>query len=173
MKNYIKLFIFFFLYGTQVPKSKLDLDLKPGTRPEYGTKMPKCKLGLKLRITCTTPHLVSLLCTALISYRSESHSLINAQRRFSRTTKKGKPNILKDARQFLGISLPGICAWVGTKFQSHKLGSSFSPKYPLRTDNIGPHYGAHLLKLESSSKATTMIFHPHLNSHLKRITLDL
>ena len=162
------------MYGIEVPRSKLGLDLRPGTGPECGTKMPKCELGLRLRIACTTPHLISLLCTTLISYRSESRSLTNTRQRFSRTTKKGKPNISSNARQFfLEISLPGIYAWIGTKFQSHKLGSLFSPKYPLRTDNIGPHYRAHLLKLEPSSKATTIIFHSHLNSHLRRITLDL
>ena len=88
------------MYGTEVPRSKLGLDLRPGTGPECGTRMPKYELGLRLRITCTTPHSISLLCIALISYRSESRSLTNARRRFSQTTKKGKPNISQDARQF-------------------------------------------------------------------------
>ena len=88
------------VYGTEVPRSKLGLGLRPGTGPECGTRMPKCELGLRLRIAYTASHLISLLCTALISYRSESRSLTNAWQRFFRTTKKGKPNISQDARQF-------------------------------------------------------------------------
>ena len=161
------------MYGTEVPRSKLGLDLRPSTRPECGTRMPKCELGLRLRIACTAPHLISLLCTALVSCKSESCSLTNARRDFPGQRRKVNPTYHRMLDSFLGTSLPGICAWVGTKFQSHKLGFSFSPKHPLRTDNIGLHYRAHLLKLEPSSKATTIIFHYRLNSHLKRITLDL
>ena len=161
------------MYGTEVPRSKLGLDLRPSTRSECGTRMPKYELGLRLRITYTTPHSISLLCTTFVSYRSESRSLTNARQDFPGQRRKANPTYHRMLDNFLGTSLPGICAWVGTKFQSHKLGSSFSPKHPLRTDNIGPHYRAHLLKLEPSSKATTIIFHSRLNSHLKRITLDL
>ena len=70
------------MYGTEVPKSKLGLDLRPGMDPECRTKMPKCELGLRLRIGSTTPYLISLLCTTLISYKSESRSLTNARRDF-------------------------------------------------------------------------------------------
>ena len=161
------------MYGIEVPKSKLGLDLRPGMDPECGTKMPKCELGLGPRIGSTALYLISLLCTTLISYKFESRSLTNARRDFPGQRRKVNPTYHRMLDSFLGTSLPGICAWVGTKFQSHKLGFSFSPKHPLRTDNIGLHYRAHLLKLEPSSKATTIIFHYRLNSHLKRITLDL
>ena len=147
------------MYGTEVPKSKLGLDLRPGMDPECGTKMPKCELGLELRIGNTAPYLISLFCTALVSYKSESRSLTNARRDFPRQRRKANPTYHRMLGNFLGTSLPGICAWVGTKFQSHKLGFLFSPKHPLRTDNIGPHYRTYLLKLEPSSKATTTIFH--------------
>ena len=161
------------MYGTEVPRSKLGLDLRPGMGPECSTKMPKCELGLRLRIGSTAPYLVSLLCTALVSYKFESHSLTNAQWDFLGQRRKANPTYHRMLGSFLGTSLPSICAWIGTRFQSHKLGFLFSPKHPLRTDNIGPHYRAHLLKLEPSSKATTTIFHSHLNNHLKQITLDL
>ena len=161
------------MYGTEVPKSKLGLDLRLGMDPECRTKMPKCELGLGLRIGSTTPYLISLLCTTLISYKSESRSLTNARRDFPRQWRKANLTYHRMFSNFLGTSLPGICAWVGTKFQSHKLGSLFSHEHPLRTNNIGPHYRAHLLKLEPSSKTTTTIFHLHLNNHLNRITLDL
>ena len=161
------------MYSAEVPRSKLGLDLRLGTGPECGIRMPKYELGLRLRIACTTPHSISLLCTALVSYRSESRSLTNARRDFPGQRRKANPTCHKMLGSFLGTSLPGICAWVGTKFQSHKLGSSFSPEHPFRTDNIGPHCQTYLLKLEPSSKATTTIFHSHLNNHLKRITLDL
>ena len=48
-----------------------------------------------------------------------------------------------------------------------------SPKHPLRTDSIGPHYQAYLFKLEPSSKATITIFYSRLNDHLEQIALDL
>ena len=162
------------MYGTKVPRSKLGLDLRPGTGPECGTRMPKCELGLRVRIACTAPHLISLLLhcphklQVWISFPDQCSAKI-----FPNNEERQTQHIIGCSAVFLEISLPGICAWVGTKFQSHKLGSSFSPKYPLRTDNIGPHYRAYLLKLEPSSKATTIIFHSHLNSHLRRITLDL
>ena len=167
------------MYGTEVPRpskvprSKLGLDLRPGMDPECGTKMPKCELGLRLKIGSTTPNLISLLCIALVSYKSKSRSLTSARWDFPRKRRKANPMYHGMLGDFLGTSLPGISAWVGTKFQSHKLGFLFSPKHPLRADNIWPHYRAYLLKLEPSSKATTIIFHSHLNSHLKRITLDL
>ena len=166
-------FCYIIVYDIEVPRSKLGLDLRPGIGLECGTRMPKCELGLRLRIACTAPHLISLLCTTLVSCKSESHSLTNAWQDFPGQRRKANPTYHRMLDSFLGTSLPVICAWVGTKFQSHKLGFSFSPKHPLRTDNIGPHYWAHLLKLEPSSKATTIIFHSRLNSHLKRITLDL
>ena len=146
------------LYGTKVPRTKLGLDLRPGTGPECGTRMLKCELGLRLRITCMAPHLISLLCTALVSYESKSRSLTNAQRDFPGQRRKANPTYHRTLSSFLGTSLPGICAWVGTKFQSHKLGFSFSPKHPLRIDNIGPHYHTYLLKLEPSFKATNHNF---------------
>ena len=161
------------MYGTEVPRSKLGLDLRPGMDPECGTKMPKCKLGLGLKIGSTTPYLISLLCTALVSYKFESRSLTNAQRDFPGRRRKANPTYHGMLGNFLGTSLPGISAWLGTEFQSHKLGFLFSPKHPLRADNIGPHCRTYLLKLEPSSKATTTIFNSHLNNHLKRITLDL
>ena len=161
------------MYGTEVPRSKLGLDLRLGMDPECGTKMPKCKLGLGLKISNKAPYLVSLLCTTLVSYKSESRSLTNARQDFPGQRRKANPTYHGMLGNFLGTSLPGISAWVGTKFQSHKLGFLFSPKHPLRADNIGPHCQTYLLKLEPSSKATTTIFHSHLNNHLKRITLDL
>ena len=65
------------LYGTEVPRSKLGLDLRPNMDPECGTKMPKRELGLRPRIGSAAPYLESLLCTALVSYKSESRSLTN------------------------------------------------------------------------------------------------
>ena len=159
--------------ASRYPGPKLGLDLRPGMGPECSTRMPEFKLGLGLRIWSSTPYLISLLCIALISYKSESRSLTNAWRDFPKQWRKANPTYHKMLGSFLGTSLPGICAGVGTKFQSHKLGFSFSPKHPLRTDNIEPHYRAHLHNLEPSSKATTTILHSHLNNHLKRITLDL
>ena len=82
------------MYGTEVPKSKLGFDLRPGMDPECGTKMPKCELGLGLRIGSTTLYLISLLCTTLVSYKSESRSLTKTWLDFPQTTKKGKPNII-------------------------------------------------------------------------------
>ena len=69
---------------TEVPRSKLGLDLRPGMDPECGTKMPKCELGLRLKIGSTTPNLISLLCIALVSYKSESCSLSNARQDFTK-----------------------------------------------------------------------------------------
>ena len=126
------------LYGTKVPRSKLGLDLRPGTGPECGIRMPKYELGLRLRITCTTPHSISLLCTTFVSYRSESRSLTNARQDFPGQRRKANPTYHRMLGNFLGTSLPGICAWVGTKFQSHKLSFLLSPKHPLKIDNIGP-----------------------------------
>ena len=161
------------MYGTEVPRPKLSLDFRPGMELECGTKMPKSELGLGFRVNCAAPYLISLLYTALVSYKSESHSLTDARQDFPSQRRKANPTYYRMLDSFLGTSLPGICAWVGTKFQSHNRSFLLSPKYPLRTDNIGPHYWAYLLKLEPSSKATTIIFHFHLNSHLRLITLDL
>ena len=161
------------MYGTEVPRPKLSLDFRPGMEPECGTKMPKSELGLGFRVNCAAPYLISLLYTALVSYKSESHSLTDARQDFPSQWRKANPTYYRMLDSFLGTSLPGICAWVGTKFQSHNRSFLLSPKYPLRTDNIGPHYWAYLLKLEPSSKATTTIFHFRLNYHLEQITLDL
>ena len=171
----IFLFIFFiyYLYGTEVPKPKLGLDFRPGMEPECGTKMPKSELGLGFRVSSAAPYLISLLCTALVSYKSESCSLTDARQDFPGQWRKANLTYHRMLGSFLGTSLPGICAWVGTKFQSHNLSFLLSPKHPLRTDNIGPHYRAYLLKLEPSSKATPTIFHSRLNDHLEQITLDL
>ena len=67
----------------------------------------------------------------------------------------------------LGISIPNILR----RWESFP--RPLSPKHPLRTDNIGPHYRACLFKLEPSSKATITIFHYHLSNHLEQIVLDL
>ena len=98
------------MYGTEVPRSKLGLDLRLGVDPECGTKMPKCKLGLGLRISSTTPYLISLLCTALVSYKSESRSPTNARRDFPGQRRKANPTYHRMLGNFLGMSLPGICA---------------------------------------------------------------
>ena len=79
------------MYGTEVPKSKLGLDLRPGMDPECSTKLPKCELGLGLRIGSTTLYLISLLCTTLVSYKSESRSLTNAWRDFPGQRRKANP----------------------------------------------------------------------------------
>ena len=158
---------------TEVPRSKLGLDLRPGMDPECGTKMPKCELGLGLKIGSTASNLISLLCTALVSYKSESRSLTNARRDFPRQWRKANLTYHRMFSNFLGTSLPGICAWVGTKFQSHNLSVLLSPKHPLRTDNIGPYCRAYLFKLEPNSKAIITIFHSRLNDHLEQIILDL
>ena len=63
---------------TEVPRSKLGLDLRPGMDPECGTKMPKCELGLGLKIGSIALNLISLLCTTLVSFKFESRSLTNA-----------------------------------------------------------------------------------------------
>ena len=65
------------LYGTEVPRSKLGLDLRSDMDLECGTKMPKCELGLGPRIGSAALYLESLLGTALVSYKSESCSLTN------------------------------------------------------------------------------------------------
>ena len=135
------------IYGTEVPKPKFGLDFKP----------PKSELGLEFRFGSTTLYFISLT---------------NAWQDFPEQRRKANPTYHRMLGSFLGTSLPGICSWVGTKFQSHNLSFSLSPKHPLRIDNIGPHYRAYLFKLEPSSKATITIFHPHLNNHLEQITLD-
>ena len=150
--------------GTQV-------QIGPWSQAWYGSRMRH--QDAQMRIGNTALYLISLLCTTLISYKSESCSLTNARRDFPGQRRKANPTYHRMLGNFLGTSLLGICAWVGTKFQSHKLGFLFSPKHPLRIDNIGSYYQTYLLKLEPSSKATTTMFHSRLNNHLKRITLDL
>ena len=104
------------MYGTEVPKpievpkSKLGLDLRPGMDLECGTKMPKCKLGLGLKIGSTALYLLSLLCTTLVSYKSESHSLTNARRDFPGKQRKANPTYHGMLGNFLGTSLPSISA---------------------------------------------------------------
>ena len=139
----------------------------------YGTEMPRPKLGLDFRVGSTALYFISLLYIALLSYKFESRSLTNAQQDFSKQWRKANTTYHRMFGSFLETSLPGICAWVGTKLQSHDLNFLLSPKHPLRTNNIGPHYRAYLFKLEQSSKATITIFHSRLNDHLKQITLDL
>ena len=98
------------MYGTEVPRSKLGLDLRLGMDPECGTKMPKCKLGLGLKISNIAPYLVSLLCTTLVSYKSESRSLTNARQDFPGQRRKANPTYHGMLGNFLGTSLPGISA---------------------------------------------------------------
>ena len=133
----------------------------------YGTEVPRPKLGLDFRVGSTTPFFKSLLYAALVSYKSESCSLTNAWQDFPEQRIKENPTYHRILGSFLGTSLPGICAWVGTKFQSHNLSVLLLPKHPLRTDNIGPHYWAYLFKLETSSKATITTFHSRLQDHLE------
>ena len=155
------------MYGTEVPRPKLGLDFRLGMEPKCGTKMPKSKLGLKFRFGSTALYFISLLYTALVSYKSEFRSLTNARQDFPELRRKANPTYHRMLSSFLGMSLPGICSWVGTKFQSHNLSFLLSPKHPLRTNNIGPHYRAYLFKLEPSSKAAITIFHSCLNDHLE------
>ena len=155
------------LYGTEVPRPKLGLDFRPGVEPKCSTEVPKFELGLGFRVGSVAPFFKSLLYTALISFKFESHPLTYAWRDFPEQRRKENPTYHRMLGSFLETSLPSICAWVGTKFQSHNLSVLLSPKHPLRTDNIGPHYRAYLFKLEPSSKATITIFHSHLNNHLK------
>ena len=161
------------MYGTEVPRPKLGLDFRLGVEPMCGTEVPKSKLGLRFRAGSTVLFFKSLIYTTLINYKSESCPLTNAWRDFPEQRRKANPTCHRMLGSFLETSLPGICAWVGTKFQSHNLSAPLSPKHPLRTDSIGPHYRAHLFKLEPSSKATITIFHSHLNDHLEQIILDL
>ena len=156
-----------------MPRPKLGLDFKPGVEPKYGTEVPKSELGLGFRVGSATSFFKSLLYTALISYKFESRPQTNARRDFPKQRRKVNPTYHRMLGSFLETSLPGICAWVGTKFQSHNLSVLLSPKHPLRTDNIGPHYRAYLFKLEPSSKVTITIFHFYLNNHLEQIILDI
>ena len=98
------------MYGTEVPKSKLGLNLRLGVDPECGTKMPKCELGLGLRIGSTASYLISLLCTALVSYKPESRSPTKARRDFPGQRRKANPTYHRMLGNFLGTTLPGICA---------------------------------------------------------------
>ena len=139
----------------------------------YGTEMPRPKLGLDFKVSSAALYFISLLYIALISYKFESRSLTNARQDFSEQRRKANPTYDRMFGSFLETSLLGICAWVGTNFQSHDLSFLLSPKHPLRKNNIGPHYWAYLFKLEPSSKATITIFHSRLNDHLEQIILDL
>ena len=156
-----------------MPRPKLGLDFRPGVEPKCSTKMPKSKLGLRFRVGSAAPYFISLLYIALVSYKSESRSLTNARQDFPKQRRKANLTYHRMLDSFLETSLPGICAWVGTKFHNHNLNFLLSPKHPLRTNNIGPHYRAYLFKLEPSSKATITIFHSRLNDHLEQIILDL
>ena len=98
------------MYGTEVPRPKLSLDFWPGMEPECGTKMPKSELGLGFRVNCAAPYLISLLYTALVSYKSESHSLTDARQDFPSQRRKANPTYYRMLDSFLGTSLPGICA---------------------------------------------------------------
>ena len=126
------------MYGTEVPRPKLGLDFRSSMEPECGTKMPKSKLGLEFRVGSAAPYLISLLYTALVSYKSEFHSLTNAQQDFPAQWRKANPTYHRMLGSCLGTSLPSICAWVGAKFQSHNHNFPLSPKRPPRADNIGP-----------------------------------
>ena len=95
---------------TEVPRSKFGLDLRPGMDLEYGTKTPKCELGPRLKIGNIASNLISLLCIALVSYKSESHSLTSARRDFPGQRRKEKPTYHGMFGDFLGTSLPGISA---------------------------------------------------------------
>ena len=150
--------------GTQV-------QIGPWSQAWYGSRMRH--QDAQMRIGSTALYLISLLCTALVSYKSESCSLTDARQDFPGQWRKANLTYHRMLGSFLGTSLPGICSWVGTQFQSHNLSFLLSPKHPLRTDNIGPHYRAYLFKLELSSKAIITIFHSRLNDHLEQITLDL
>ena len=70
------------MYGTEVPRPKLGLAFKPSVEPKCGTKMPKSKLGLRFRVGSAALYLISLLYTALVSYKSESRSLTDARKDF-------------------------------------------------------------------------------------------
>ena len=161
------------MYGTEVPIPKLGLDFRPDVEPMCSTEVLKSKLGLRFRVGSATLFFKSLHYTALINYKSESRPLTNVRWDFPEQRRKANPTYHKMLGSFLETSLPGICAWVGIKFQNHNLSAPLSPKHPLRIDNIGPHYQAYLFKLEPSSKATITIFHSHLNDHLEQIILDL
>ena len=126
------------MYGTEVPRPKLGLDFRPSMEPECGTKMPKSELGLEFRVGSAALYLISLLYTALVSYKSKFHSLTNAQQDFPAQRRKVNPTYHRMLSSFLGTSLPSICAWVGAKFQSHNHNFPLSPKRPPRADNIGP-----------------------------------
>ena len=110
------IYIYIYMYGTEVPRptevprSKLGLDLRPGMDPECGTKMPKCELGLGLKIGSIALNLISLLCTTLVSFKFESRSLTNARRDFPGQRRKANPTYHGMLDDFLGTSLPGISA---------------------------------------------------------------
>ena len=70
------------MYGTEVPKPKLGLDFRPGVEPKCSTEVPKSELGLGFRVGSVAPFFKSLLYTALISFKFESHPLTYARRDF-------------------------------------------------------------------------------------------
>ena len=98
------------MYGIEVPRPKLGLDFRPGVEPKCDTKMPKFKLGLGFKFGSMALYFISLLYTALISYKSESRSLTNAQQDFPEQQRKANPTYHKMLGSFLETSLPGICA---------------------------------------------------------------
>ena len=161
------------MYGTEVPRSKLGLDIRPGIGPECGTRMPKCELGLRLRIACTTPHLISLLCTALVSYRSKSCSRTSALRDFPGQRRKANPTYHRMLGSFWEHHCRAYVPELEPSFKTTNLVPCSHLNTHLEQITLDLIIGAHLLKLEPSSKAITIIFHSRLNSHLKWITLDL
>ena len=164
----------YMLYGTEVPRSKLGLDLRPDMDPECDTKMLKCELGLRLRIGRTYPYLISLLCTTLISYKSESRSLTNTRLDFPQTTKKGKPDISWDAWQFLGNVIAGhMCLSQNQVSKPQAWFLNFHLNIHLEQITLDLTTRHICLSWNQVSKPQTTIFHSHLNDHLKRITLDL
>ena len=72
--------------------------------------MPRPKLGLDFRVGSAALYFISLLYTALISYKFESCSLTNARQDFSEQQRKANPTFDRMFDSFLETSLPGICA---------------------------------------------------------------
>ena len=152
----------------------MGLDLRPDTDLECGTKMPKCELGLGLRIGRAAPYLVSLLCTALISYKSESRSLTNTWLDFPQTTKKGKPDISWDARQFLGNVIAGhMCLSQSQVSKPQTWFLNFHLNIHLEQITLDLTTGHICLSWNQIPKPQTTVSHSRLNDHLKWITLDL
>ena len=115
--------------GTQV-------QIGPWSQAWYGSRMRH--QDAQMRIGSTALYLISLLCTTLISYKSESCSLTNARWDFPGQRRKANLTYHTMLGNFLGTSLLGICAWVGTKFQSHNHDVPLSLEQPPKADNTGP-----------------------------------